>query len=55
MNPDTDHPDAVDLLLKGGIFLCFVVFALCLWLIKRKGDQKAAKNQTPAPPKIPGN
>ena len=54
MNPDgTEHLDAIDVLLKIGIFLCFVIFAVALWFIKKVRDEKAEKDQNAAPPKIP--
>lgn len=55
MNPDgTESPDAVDLLLKVGIFFCFVVFAICLWVIRRQRDkEKRAGSEELKPPKLP--
>jgi hypothetical protein len=51
---DTDRMDAVDLLLKIGMFVCFVVFGLCMWFIKRERDKrKASGGQNAAPPKTP--
>ena len=54
MNPDgTEHMDAVDLLIKIGIFVCFVVFGVCIWFIKRDRDRrKTSEGQKAAPPKI---
>ncbi|SPE54658.1 hypothetical protein SBV1_1910003 [Verrucomicrobia bacterium] len=41
MNPDgSETTDAVDLLLKVAIFLCFIVFGICLWLIRRERDKR---------------
>jgi hypothetical protein len=48
-----EHMDAVDLLLKIGLFGCFVVFAICMWFIRRERDKrKATRNQDAIPPKI---
>jgi hypothetical protein len=54
MNPDgTESFDAVDLLLKVGIFFCFVVFAVCLWVIRRQRDkEKRLSGDGPEPPKL---
>jgi len=41
MNPDgTENTDVVDVLIKVGIFICFVVFGICLWLIRRQRDKE---------------
>jgi hypothetical protein len=43
MNADgTEHMDAVDLLLKVAIFVCFVVFAIGVWFIRRERDRRKA-------------
>jgi hypothetical protein len=51
MNTDgTEHMDAVDLLLKLATFVCFVVFAIGMWLIRRERDRRKAgggQNVTP--------
>jgi hypothetical protein len=54
MNPDSPETlDAVDVLLKVGVFVCFVVFGLCLWCIRRARDKrKSAANEKALPPKI---
>jgi heme/copper-type cytochrome/quinol oxidase subunit 2 len=51
MNTDgTEHMDAVDLLLKIAIFVCFVVFAIGLWFIRRERDRrKAGEDQNVSP------
>ena len=55
MNADgPEHIDAIDLLLKVGVFVCFVVFGLCMWVVRREWDKrKNATNQNAIPPKIP--
>jgi hypothetical protein len=41
MNADgTEHMDAVDLLLKIATFVCFVVFAIGVWLIRRERTRR---------------
>jgi hypothetical protein len=54
MNLDgTEHIDAVDVLIKVGIFVCFVAFGICMWLIRRERDKrKRAGSQNVTPPKI---
>jgi len=54
MNPDsTEHMDAVDVLIKIGIFVCFVAFGICMWLIRRERDKrKRAGNENVRLPKI---
>lgn len=45
----------IDILIELGMGACFVVFALCLWLLKReKQKQNRTKEQEGAPPKLPG-
>jgi hypothetical protein len=45
----------IDLLIQMGIAPSFVIFAICLWLLKReKQKQKSAKGQKVAPLKLPG-
>lgn len=44
--------DAIDILLTLGIFACFVIFAVCLWLIRRQ-VQKPKSEQDTTPPKVP--
>lgn len=55
MNPDgSEHMDAVDLLIKVAIFGCFVVFGVCMWLIRRERDKrKRSRGNSVAPPRIP--
>jgi len=54
MNPEAiDHEDATDFLIKIAIFVGFVVFAICMWLIKRERDRRKSAGQTVAPPEIP--
>jgi hypothetical protein len=54
MNPDgSEHMDAVDLLIKIAIFGCFVVFGVCMWLIRRERDKrKKSRGESAAPSKI---
>jgi hypothetical protein len=54
MNPDDSPPiDAVDVLIKIGIFASFVAFGICVWLIRRERDKrKRTGNQNTAPPRI---
>jgi heme/copper-type cytochrome/quinol oxidase subunit 2 len=40
-SPDgNEHMDAVDLLIKIAVFVCFVVFAVCIWFIRRERDRR---------------
>ena len=34
------HPDAVDILIKIAIFVCFIVFAFGVWLIRKERDNR---------------
>jgi hypothetical protein len=44
----------IDLLIKLGIGASFIVFAICLWLLKReKQKRKKTRGQDFAPPKLP--
>jgi hypothetical protein len=54
MSPDSPESiDAVDVLLKVGTFVCFVVFGICMWFIRRSRDkQKSTGDQSAKPPKI---
>ncbi len=41
MNPDgTEHMDAVDFLIKIATFACFIIFGVCIWIIKRGRDRR---------------
>jgi hypothetical protein len=40
MNPDGEHLDGVDILIKLGIFGGFVIVAVCFWVIKRERQRK---------------
>ena len=44
MNSDGNEVDAIDVLIKIGIFACFAVFAVCLWLLKREKAKRKKKN-----------
>jgi hypothetical protein len=45
--------DAIDLLLSLAIFGCFVIFGVCIWLIRRQRDkQKKGRWESATPPKI---
>jgi hypothetical protein len=52
MNTDgTEHMDAVDLLLKIAIFVCFVVFAIGMWFIRRERDRRKGDGSQDVTPK----
>lgn len=53
MNPDgAEHMDVVDLPMEIAIFLCFIVFGVCLWFIRRERDRrKASGDQNATSPK----
>jgi hypothetical protein len=57
MNPDnTEHLDTTDLLIKAAIIACFIVFGICMWLVKRERDKrKNAGGGNVASPKISKN
>ena len=42
---DTQQPDLIDLLIKIGIFVSFIVFAICIWVLKREMNKKKAASQ----------
>ena len=42
---DAQQPGFIDLLLAFGIFASFVVFGICIWLLKREMNKKKAANQ----------
>jgi hypothetical protein len=54
MSSDGAEPmDAVDLWLKLAVFVCFVVFGICVWFIKRQRDkEKSGGDDGATPPKI---
>jgi len=54
MNSDgAEHMNAVDLLIKIAIFACFIVFAMCMWFIRRERDKrKKTVDQNVTPPEI---
>jgi hypothetical protein len=53
MNSDGNEIDAVDVLIKIGIFACFVVFAICMWVLRRERDKrKKSGDQNATPPEI---
>jgi hypothetical protein len=55
MNSDGSEIDSLDVLIKIGILVCFVAFAICMWLLKRERDkQKKAGDQNARPPEKPG-
>jgi hypothetical protein len=35
-----EHMDAIDILIRFAIFACFVVFAICMWLIRKQRDKR---------------
>jgi hypothetical protein len=37
--------DVVDLLLAAGVFALFIVFGVCMWVLKREMNKKKAANQ----------
>jgi heme A synthase len=41
----SDHFDVIDMLIGIGIFASFVVFGVCMWLLKREMNKKKAANQ----------
>jgi len=51
MNTDgAEHIDAIDLLIKVGIFVCFVAFAICIWFLRReRAKRKTAESQKATP------
>ena len=52
MNTDgTEHMDAVDLLLRIATFVCFVVFAIGIWFIRRERDRRKADGSQNVTPK----
>jgi hypothetical protein len=55
MNPDaTEHVDAIDVVIKIAIFACFIVFGICMWLIRRERDKgQRTPDQNGKPPEIP--
>ena len=55
MNPDPNqHMDATDVLVKVALFGCFIVFAICMWLIRQGRDRrKNAGGREGTPPKLP--
>lgn len=45
-----------DLFLQLGIFLTFIVFAVCMWLIRKERDKKKPAGKPDAiPPKLSGD
>jgi FtsZ-interacting cell division protein ZipA len=49
-----EQPDMVDILIKVGIIVCFVIFAICLWVIRKERDKKRkTQEQQSAPPRRP--
>jgi len=42
---DAQQPDSIDLLIKIGIFVSFVVFGICMWFLKREMNKKKAASQ----------
>jgi hypothetical protein len=45
----------IDFLMQLAIAVCFVAFAICLWVLKReKQKQKGTKGRDSVPPKLPG-
>jgi hypothetical protein len=49
-----EHMDVVDLLTKLALFGCFVIFGVCLLLIKRQRDkQKTHRGESATRPRIP--
>jgi hypothetical protein len=54
MSPDSpNRMDGVDLLIKIGIFVCFIAFGVCMWFIRRERDKrKRAESKNVTPPKI---
>ena len=49
----TEHMDGLDLLIRIAMFGCFVVFGICMLLIRRGRDKrKAGAGQDSRPPKI---
>jgi hypothetical protein len=45
---DTQQPDFIETAIKIGIFATFVVFGICLWLLKREMNKKKAAGQKDA-------
>ncbi|HWC59441.1 MAG TPA: hypothetical protein VHC44_07080 [Verrucomicrobiae bacterium] len=43
MEESQQHFDLTDILLGVGIFAMFVVFAVCVWLLKRELNKKKAE------------
>jgi hypothetical protein len=39
---DAQKPDLIDIVIKIGIFASFVVFGICIWLLKREMIKKKA-------------
>jgi hypothetical protein len=42
---DSQQPDVIDLILKLAIFVSFVVFGICMWVLRREMNKKKAANQ----------
>jgi len=55
MNTDpNEHIDAVDIVIKVAIFVCFLAFAICMWLIRKEREKrKGAGGQNATPPMPP--
>jgi hypothetical protein len=39
---DTTQPDSIDILIKVGTFVVFIVFGICMWVVKREMNKKKA-------------
>jgi len=37
--------DMIDVLIKLGIFACFVIFGVAMWILKKERDKERTENQ----------
>lgn len=48
METDPLHLDLTDVLIGAGVFVTFVAFAVCMWLLHREFNKKKAANKKDA-------